>query len=83
MVTPGAWTHIVLTVGRGGRKLYVNGELRSDSNVIPGSLESDPVLWIGAQKGPKRARVPFRGAIDDVRVYQTELTADVVRLLAR
>jgi len=81
--TLGVWTHIVLAVGRGGRKFYINGELRSESAAVPGSLEVDPVLWIGAQKGKTRAFLPFQGAIDDVRVYRKELTADVIRLLAQ
>ena len=78
------WIHLAWVFGRDGRILYVNGEQRSSEGVVRlGLLEKRPKLWLGAQQGELTPTLPFRGAMDDVRIYRRALTADAVKLLAR
>ena len=78
------WTHVAWVIGRDGRTTYIDGELHVDRRDARfAALEAEPKLWLGAQQGRVRATVPFRGAMDDVRIYKRALTADTVKLLAR
>lgn len=83
-VPPGVWTHLCWVHGVDGRRLYIDGILRSfESRIGLWQLESAPKLWLGAQMGSERPTVPFHGAIDDVRVYRGVLSKNVIKVLAR
>jgi hypothetical protein len=81
----GEWHHLALTYDGSGRAaglaLYVNGE-RADTEIVQdtlaGSIRTDAALRLGS----KALGVPFRGQIDDLRLYGRALTPAEVEHLA-
>jgi len=87
------WTHVTLTVGAGGLRLYVNGAL-ADSVAYPGALATSSggignyeplVLGAGTHNSGDLTHLPlanhFTGRIDDMRIYREVLdAAQVARL---
>lgn len=83
----GEWRH-VLVVYDGSRtpagvKIYVDGELKpqdvASGQSLEGTLETDKPLHLGR----RQSSAPFRGKLDDVRLYSIELTgADAASLAA-
>jgi hypothetical protein len=75
----GEWYHVAATVADGRHTLYVDG-VRHDA--VEGELRSHPEqpLHIG-RKGTAEPHFFFRGAIDDVRIYDRALAAEEVRAL--
>jgi hypothetical protein len=74
------WHHVVQTwdgSGRsGGIRIYTDGQLQpldvTTDNPITESINTDKPFHIGK----RQTSLPFRGLIDDVRLYATELTPD-------
>jgi hypothetical protein len=80
------WNHICVTYDgsskAAGLKIYVNGELQEvtkDKDSLTASIRTDAPLTIGQRSGG--ARVDGAG-IQDVRIYERELTRAEVALLA-
>ncbi|WP_088259229.1 DUF1553 domain-containing protein [Fimbriiglobus ruber] len=81
------WHHVAV-VYDGSRKasgvsVFVDGKPRpvdvTNNNQLAGSLKTDKPFHIGR----RGASAPFKGAIDEVRIYATKLTAeDVARIAA-
>ncbi len=82
-----SWTHVAVTFGAGGLRLYVNGTLRDTTN-YPGALADSSggignyeplVLGAGTQNSGDLNHLPltdyFRGRLDDVRIYTEVLDA--------
>jgi hypothetical protein len=73
----GEWHHVAMTYDGSGKAaglaLYVNGE-RADTEVIrdalAGSIRTDAALRLGS----KALGAPFRGQLDDLRLYSRALT---------
>jgi hypothetical protein len=65
------WTHVVVTAGSSGHKIYINGSL-DYSNTTPYSPSGTSNLIIGG------ALDKYYGLIDDVRIYNRALSADEV-----
>ncbi|MCC6679765.1 MAG: LamG domain-containing protein [Phycisphaeraceae bacterium] len=85
-----SWTHVTVTFGAGGLRLYVNGVLRSSAS-YPGALADSSggignyeplVLGAGTQNSGDLTHLPltdfFRGRLDDVRIYTEVLDAGQV-----
>jgi hypothetical protein len=86
-VQAGVWTHVVGVYNKQLRQLelYINGALikvQPHTNTIdtPGKLQIGRALWRDA-RGSFPANY-FRGAIDDVRVYNRSLFAEEIRAIA-
>jgi hypothetical protein len=79
-VTVSTWQHVAVTLKKGDSvKFYING---IPAGIFPqteqfGVVNNEPVR-IGNMKSND---VSFYGTIDDVRIYDTALTADEVTLL--
>ncbi|MBT5380904.1 MAG: DUF5011 domain-containing protein [Opitutae bacterium] len=74
------WEHLVVTYGSGKLSLYSDGVLTAsqDGGYVPNSAQP---LRIGAGATESAATFQFKGAIDDVRIYDRALTeAEVVAL---
>jgi hypothetical protein len=80
-----AWTHVFATYDGSGKasgaKLYVNGqsvpfEVTNDN--LAGSIQNKTTLNLGKRS----ATHPFKGALDDVRIYNRALKADEIAALA-
>ena len=78
-VVAGRWDHLVLTWNGqepGTASLYVNGHLEgSMAFVLPFRHNEAQALEIGSRSG---GALPFAGAVDEVAVYQYELTVEQV-----
>jgi Protein of unknown function (DUF1553)/Concanavalin A-like lectin/glucanases superfamily len=85
-ITPGLWHHVAATYDGSreaeGIKLYVDGQPQALTVLLDElnqSFATKQPLRIGAGGGPESR---FRGAIDELRVYQGALAADEVQILA-
>lgn len=77
----GKWTHVAVTLGTSGSRLYKNGVLVNEStDVTIRPIDFKPILnYIGRAQ----TEVPlFDGKMDDFRIYNYELTADEIERLA-
>lgn len=88
--TLGEWLHVAYTFSNAGRTLteYVNGVLVAQLQLPAGvSFTSLAVedLYLGAQSplfGEDLFRYPFAGVLDEVRIYDRELSLTAVQVLA-
>jgi len=78
-VRPGQWQHVVGVHDRGVNRLYVDGSLHDTVTHQLWTHPSQP-LHIG-RKGTDERYFFFRGAIDDVRIYDRALEAVDLRAL--
>jgi fibronectin type 3 domain-containing protein len=78
----GQWVHLAVTLSANTLKLYVNGTLAGTTNNVPvRPVDIDPTLnYLG--KSQFAADALFNGRIDDLRIYNRELTAAEVLDLA-
>lgn len=76
------WTHVTVTLGSSGAKIYVNGVLcAEDSTFTISPLDFKPVLnYIGRGQSPFTAC--FFGYLDDFRIYNYALSASQIAKLA-
>jgi hypothetical protein len=70
----GMWTHVAASYDGASLRLFVNG-VETDSVPKTGTLDAgaSAAVWIGAN--PLTGYAPFRGLIDDVRIYDTAMAA--------
>lgn len=86
-VSLNAWHHVVVTHDGSrkatGVKIFVDGQPQeldvTTNNTLDGPLQTDKPFHIGR----RHAAAPFRGRIDDVRLYSAVLTADEAVQLAK
>ena len=85
LLTLNEWHHVVATFEDGEGKIYIDGELSTQSQGEHKTLTNDAVpLRIGFDSGVRVGRDyddGFRGAIDEVRVYNRTLCAQEVKAL--
>ena len=81
-LTPGVWVHVAAVYDGRHMRLHKDG-LEVGVLRKSGSIDTNPdvPVWIG-DNPPDAGSRPFRGAIDDVRVYRRALDAAEVRSLA-
>ena len=84
-LTLGDWYHITLTYDGSGKaaglRLYINGKLANTQiaqDSLSGTIANDAELQIGN----KNLGGPFRGNIDDLRLYQRSLDSGEIEELA-
>jgi prepilin-type N-terminal cleavage/methylation domain-containing protein len=70
----GQWTHVVGTYDGSSIRVYANGALIGAPTAAPATATGVGPLLIG-QLGAGAPNYPFRGAIDEVAVYGTALSA--------
>lgn len=85
----GQWYHYAITTSSAGTKIYVNGELKASNNdFINDTQVANTDLAIGVAVST-RGRAPytdgnvgyFKGAIDEVRIYDRELSGSEIMAL--
>ncbi len=80
-VPVGKWTHVFATYDGSskaeGFKLYIDGK-RSDVEITNNLLTASPKTTKPLRIGRRTNGAPFRGLIDEVRLYDRELTAEEV-----
>ena len=84
-VPVGKWTHVFATYDGSskaeGFKLYIDGK-RVDVEITNNLLTASPKTTKPLRIGRRTNGAPFRGLIDEVRLYDRELTADEVLAVA-
>lgn len=83
----GSWHHAAITYNRtGSETIYLDGVSKASTSISAGSAvnmqNSDPLYFAEYQNstGTGPAGVPLRGALDDVRIYNRTLTAEIALL---
>ncbi|MBI4434487.1 carboxypeptidase regulatory-like domain-containing protein [Candidatus Uhrbacteria bacterium] len=74
--TIGAWTHVTSTFDGSAIKLYENGQLVGTTAWSGMIQPSTKDLYIGIQ--PDNNLMPFKGKMDEVRIYNRALSAEEV-----
>ena len=82
-----AWHHVAVTYDgstkAAGLKIYVDGQPQEldvpTGNTLDGTLQTDKAFHIAL----RNSSAPFRGRIDDVRVYSTTLTPEDALALSK
>jgi len=83
VITDGQWHHIGFVWDSSYRSLYVDGLEVAKDTVALGQLKySNGGMHIGANKTLDAASF-FSGLIDDVRIYNTALSADIIATIAQ
>jgi hypothetical protein len=84
-LSPKQWHHVFVTYDGSskvaGLKLYVDGspaEVEATHDTLTATSQANTPLNLGRRS----ASLPFKGSIDDVRIYQRELPAADVKALA-
>jgi len=84
-IKPNQWTHLMMTYDGSskaeGVRIYVNGQPAATEithNSLSGSIKTNKPLRIGR----RNPGAPYYGLIDDVRIYQRQLTEAEVALIA-
>ena len=75
----GEWGHVAAVSGKGGMKLYLNGVLLGHFD-FDGSFDRmvpSPTNYLGRSSWEQDS--PFRGQMDEVRVWSVERTAEEIR----
>ncbi|HWC76947.1 MAG TPA: DUF1553 domain-containing protein, partial [Blastocatellia bacterium] len=82
----GNWYHLALTSDGSGKaagvKLYIDGKLH-DAEITRDSLAGSIATDAELQVGSKELGSPFRGGLDDLRLYSLVLNEEEIRQLAR
>ncbi len=81
-LVPGEWTHVAVTMGRGGARLYVNGESVASTG---GQLRPFDLRTRYHYIGRSQAQYPdpfFAGQLDDVHILDRALTPAEIAELA-
>jgi RHS repeat-associated protein len=74
-VPVGSWTHLAVVATASATRLYVNGVLRQTIAAIElGSNHSANAVIGGTGEGPGGDNDPFKGKIDELRLYSGALT---------
>ncbi|XEC95926.1 family 43 glycosylhydrolase [Paenibacillus tarimensis] len=78
MTPTNQWTHVVFTVDKGDVKVYVNGVRRFTGTHFPNVFtDAGGVFGLGVNYWD----APFKGLMDDLRIYEVALTEEKVGLL--
>jgi hypothetical protein len=81
------WYHVVGVIDSDDEimKIYINGanvaEIR-DQNLSSGIRDTTGDLIIGNDFGASGATGPFKGVMDDLRIYNRALSEEEIRILA-
>ena len=74
-ISPNTWIHVAGTYDGNIRKAYINGELRASKALsLPVHTNNQPLFIGKANPG----YYPFKGAIDDVKIYNRALTPEEI-----
>ncbi|AGB41660.1 beta-xylosidase [Halobacteroides halobius DSM 5150] len=74
------WSHLTITVNQGEVKVYLNGQERFSDSGFPDVFTNQKAKFA---LGVNYWDAPFKGKLDDLRVYNTAIKAERVKKLAK
>ncbi|MDV7186511.1 LamG-like jellyroll fold domain-containing protein [Lutibacter sp. TH_r2] len=80
-ISNGIWHHIALTFNAGSANLYIDGVLDKTVNSLPNPVSSSSKFSIGALYTNKNNISSFDGSVDEVRIWNSNLTVDEIRYI--
>ncbi|HEY4430589.1 MAG TPA: LamG-like jellyroll fold domain-containing protein [Paenibacillus sp.] len=72
------WSHIAFTYDAGAVKLYVNGILKYSGKGFTDVFDSEDAVF---SLGVNYWDIPYKGLMDDLRIYESALSAEAVDML--
>lgn len=75
---PGQWNHVAMTLNNGTLTFYLNGQAEAITGVNAQNTRTGTDFVIGAWAGDTNAN-PYRGLMDEVKIYNTVLSASEVQ----
>lgn len=76
------WVHVALTRKQGGRMIgYINGEAVANIPAGSSKIKSNEVPLIIGSASWALGRFPVKGLMDEVRIFNDELTSEQIRTL--
>jgi hypothetical protein len=79
---PGRWYHLAAVVGGDKITLYIKGKAEEQMEFFGSVVPTAVPLTIGAVRSGGTLMQQFHGALDDIRIYREELTAEQIAVLA-
>lgn len=79
-VKPEEWSHVVFTYSKSNFKVYINGELNLSTYSVQPQNSNLYGLYLGKRHDDNQASF-FAGDMDDLKVYNTELSAKAINQL--
>ena len=76
-----AWTYIAVTYDGKALKLYINGDLITSKKTTSFMANGKSPLRIGAGRTESNPNFFYKGAIDEVRVFNKALSSDIIHKL--
>jgi arabinan endo-1,5-alpha-L-arabinosidase len=74
------WTHVAVCLDGSEATIYINGQLDASAGYGQRISCEDCQLWISSLSKSTRF---YNGKIDDVRIYNIELSAEEIAVLAQ
>lgn len=78
-ITAGDWVHVAFTVDQGDVRVYINGVEKFNGNQFPNVFTNDNAVFA---LGVNYWDTPYKGLLDELRVYNEALSAEEVSYLA-
>jgi hypothetical protein len=78
---PGAWTHVFVTNNKGNAKLYINGALVASGSIPITNAPTNLLVAARHTNDGGAASDWFAGKVDDIRLYNRELSASEIQAL--
>lgn len=75
-INTGEWVHVAFTVDNGNLKIYINGVEKHSGTTFPNVFTTDNGAFAF---GVNYWDTPFKGKVDELRVYDKALTAEQVQ----
>jgi hypothetical protein len=75
------WTHIAFTYNNPNWKFYIDGSLDSSGSESYGITDNSNDLYIGAEETTSGVGYSFPGKLDEIRIYDRELSSSEVNSL--
>jgi len=76
----GAWSHLAFSVDNGAAKVYINGQRRFSGSGFPDIFNSNSAVFA---LGVNWWDLPYKGLMDELRVYQQALSDAEISSLAQ
>ncbi|MBL8029023.1 MAG: T9SS type A sorting domain-containing protein [Fibrobacteres bacterium] len=79
---PGKWTHVAVVVANNTVSIYVDGVSKGSGTLKDVDASTTTALFIGRKGYSSSSALPFKGMMDDIRIYNRLITNNEVIALS-